>query len=144
MFGSQGVTVGVNQSSQSTCSKIACSKWSVGVGMITAVAIATLGALALVGLFYPTSPLGVIGGTFGQIGTYATLAAGCFLGVSILLARFCACSNKGTTSLWRDNGRRGSTDLEVNFGDSTVTTQGTSRGNGASTAGARRDTVSFS
>jgi hypothetical protein len=85
----------------SQAGKCFSSKWVIGAGMITGLAVAVLGALALVGIFYPTSPLGVLGGTFGQIGTFVTLGAGLFLFGAIVIAlvvRSCCSKTDGKGS----------------------------------------------
>ena len=60
---------------------------TIGAVMITALVAAILGGIALVGACLPPqSPLGVLAGTFGLPGTFATLAAGLVLFTVIALA----------------------------------------------------------
>lgn len=54
--------------------------------LMTSLAVAILGALALIGVHLPPqSPLGVLGGSFGQAGAIATLAGGLVIFTSVLV-----------------------------------------------------------
>lgn len=54
-----------------------CPKWVKNTAVVTMLAVAVLGALAVAGLHLPPqSALGALAGTFGSAGAYATLGAG--------------------------------------------------------------------
>ena len=66
-----------------------CTKPLVYTSAITALAIAILGAFALLGFFYPMSSLGSLADLLGDIGVYTSLGVGLVLFTTIIFARCC-------------------------------------------------------
>ncbi len=52
-------------------------------------ALAILGVISLMGLYYPQSALGVVGTTLGYPGTYLILGCAVLVAVTIMIARCC-------------------------------------------------------
>src|ERR1700733_246930 len=83
-----------NQRVEDSC--CLCSKPVVILVAITMLAVAILGAFALVGVFHPTGTFGVLDGIFGRAGSISMLAGGLAVFATILIARYCC--KKDTTS----------------------------------------------
>lgn len=66
-----------------------CTKPLVYVSIITALAVAILGAFALLGFFYPMSCVGGLGELLGDIGAIALLGVGLTLFAILITARSC-------------------------------------------------------
>lgn len=66
-----------------------CTKSLVYTSGITALAVAILGAFALLGFFYPSSSFGDIGELLGDVGAYFSLGVGLTLFAAIIVARIC-------------------------------------------------------
>lgn len=67
-----------------------CSKAIGGLAVLTALATTILGWLAITGMFYPATGLGVVTNLLGPIGTYASVTCGMAL-MAILLFGRCFC-----------------------------------------------------
>lgn len=70
-----------------TINRVLDSKPVAAVAIIVSVASIALGALALTGMFYPTSPLGTYTALLGPMGTFATLGLGLGVLVAIVVLR---------------------------------------------------------
>ena len=66
-----------------------CTKPLVYTSVITSLVMAILGALALLGFFYPTSVVGVFGELLGEVYAHTILGTGLVLFATIVAARCC-------------------------------------------------------